>query len=188
MKTNETLDGSTAGFVAAVANALGRNISTERMKCLIANPTQLQMLLLPVANESWIGMLPAVSYLMNGHVETCGSIRWFTLSSASTSNPPTMRRVLQEAYERKLAPLHEGLKEQLWNASVETDRVRARSFQFVYRREKLAGMNVAVCRSAVGEICAHDYVVDLDEIDETILGLPFIFMEGNEDRSNCFKC
>ena len=187
MKTNETLDGSTAGLIAAIANALGRNISAERMKELIANPEKLRMLLLPVASDPWIGMLPIVNQLMNEKTDV-SRIRWVTITVASPGTPPTMRRVLREAYDRNLAPLEQGLAQSLWDMIATVDRVHAPHCAIVYRRNNVKEMNVSVKYTRIGSVSGGDHLVDFDYIDDTIVGRPFVFIEGHDDRSNCFKC
>lgn len=72
--SQKVLDGATAGFIAAVANALSRNISAERMDQLIKNPDHLKRILMPVINDDWIDMLPAIAEL-GGKNLTCGSCK-----------------------------------------------------------------------------------------------------------------
>ncbi len=61
MNTQKTLDGQTAGFIAAVANALSRNITAQRQEDLISNPQILERLLLPLADDGWQHLLPFVT-------------------------------------------------------------------------------------------------------------------------------
>jgi hypothetical protein len=58
VKKQETLHGGTAAFLAAIANALSRNISVDRMHELASSPSDLKRLLLPLVCDGWIQICP----------------------------------------------------------------------------------------------------------------------------------
>ena len=58
MNKQETLHGGTAAFIAAIGNALSRNISIDRMHALASSPSDLKRLLLPLIDDDWIQICP----------------------------------------------------------------------------------------------------------------------------------
>jgi len=179
VKTDETLDGITAGFVAAVANALSRGISAKRMKELIANPGKLRSLLLPILDDDWSTMLSSVTYRMLCYDQTLGQIVWYRLGSGD-NEAQTMRGIMREATDRKYAPLSEKGARKLCGLMQKADHAHGR-YPYV-RNEKL---RMLIC-GLDGSIT--DSKVNLDEYEEHILGDIFFFRKGFEDRSDCFKC
>ena len=179
MKT-DTLDGTTAGFVAAIANALSRKISSGRMVELIAVPEKLRKLLLPVISDDHILVMREVAYwsqygavdLMSDLVQIRSKERCHARSD--------MRSLMREAYERKYAPLSEDHAKRLCALASEH---LAYQVAFPY----VKGEKIRVCLlSRSGEIC--DLEADLDMRNEGLMNLTFFFISGFHDRSNCFRC
>lgn len=182
MKANETLDGVTAGFIAAVANAISRGISMERMKELLADNGKLQNLLLPLIDDDWQYMQSAC-LRQNGYKGECEKTVWFSLNNASSSNPPTMRAIMAEAYSRKYAPMSEVAAKKLADLFHWNNRSRGYGI-FPY----LLGEKLMVYKREGGQLYNRQVDLDPDLIDDALLGVPCFFVQGFDDGSNCFKC
>jgi hypothetical protein len=180
VNTNETLDGVTAGFIAAIANGLSRDIGVERMRQLIRFPQETRMLLSPLVKDEYIHLLPSLTNWILGRTFNYVT---FYLHPAGSSNPPTMRRVMREAYERKFALLSGGedLCQSL-NSTFKEHRMVA-CFPFLGNGQKL---RMYVSGEEDGPFRSR--VVELDLIDESLLEIPIFFKMGADDRSDCFKC
>lgn len=178
MKTNETLDGSTAGFIAAIADALNRGISEDRMRELIGDHEKLRVLLLPLLSDDWAGMLQAHREARFGSSVKTKHL-WIT--SASSGNPPTMRRIMKLAKRRMYSLLSEPEAARLWESYQVTERTQV-GFPFI-RAGKLRQFLYFGYRNNV-----KDEEVDLDAINMDILGRTYFFREGPEDGSGCYEC
>jgi len=176
----DTLDGSTAGFVAAIANALSRKISSGRMVELIAVPEKLRKLLLPVISDDHILVMREVAFWSQyGAVDLMSDLVQIR-SKGWCGVHPSMRNLMREAYERKYAPLSEDQAKYLCELAAEY-----LAFRVVFPYVK--GEKVWVCQLfSGGEI--RDSEVNLDMRNENLMNFTFFFTSGFPDRSNCFKC
>lgn len=183
MPTNKTFDGLTAGFVAAIANTLDRNIDPDRMKELVALLDKMRLLLLPLVDDHLIELVPILARrdILSGHERLC----WYYLGGGSSSNPPTMKMVMREARERKYAPLSKNLADKLCAlATTHPSPHYQVGITFIYLDQGRLWMKS--CDTGLGVPGEHT-LVDLDKINAQLMGRRFVFVEGYGDRSNCFK-
>lgn len=180
MKSDEGLDVLTVMFAAEVLKALGSKISKPRMEELINNPEKLQALLIPLFNDDSISLLSTMSYFVRQP-----DIVQFSITSWGSGCPPVVRAVMKEAYERKLAPLEKEEAQELCNIMCEANNMVCKSVgAFPYLENKKVHAFICV----LGHSDIVDYgEINLDKIDERLASMPFFFVHGYHDRSNCFK-
>ncbi len=182
MNTNETLDGVTAGFIASIANGLSRNISKDRMKELINDNEKMGKLLLPLADDCFaFGLAPDIERVMTQQIKIV------SLTLGASSGLPTMGILMAEAYERKYAPLSQELAEKLCSLTVQTDEIEfTRIFPFIRNGKLCVTENLFYPRE-----CSPTQMLqseDLDFVDDSFIEPQVFFLQGQNDRSDCFKC
>lgn len=182
MNTNETLSGVTAGFIASIANSLSRNISEDRMRELIKAPEKMGKLLLPLADDCFaLGLAPDIERIMIQQIQIV------SLTLGASSGLPTMRKLMEEAYERKYAPLSQELAEKLCVLTVEIDEIEfTRIFPFVRNGDFWFTQNeFHPRRRSLAKILLPE---DLDLVERHFVEPQVFFKQGKSDRSDCFKC
>ncbi len=176
---DKTLDGQTAGFIAMVINALSREIPEERMTDLmLPNRIQkLRSLLIPIFDERLTAIIG----------EPSEQIITYKLTSSSSSTPPTMRRVLDEAYDRKYAFLSEVEVKELLKVFHEIGRwAKTSEWFYCFPHFNSEGLFDPLFLTTNG--CGITFRKrDLDEVDDALFNIRFFFRAGFDDRSNCFK-
>ncbi len=179
MSNNETLDRRTAGFIAAIANALGRKISQERMKQLIGNPEKLRIALLPMIDDAYAELVPDILRVhARGHGEPHGSEQGFTsfrMDHFPPGHPPTMRRIMDEARKRKCAILTRAHARHLVNlfydATLELENRGVAVFPYMCDKK------LCMFWCAAGNL--GEEPVDLDEADKSFIGCSAYFAKDS---------
>lgn len=196
MNIQKVLDGTTAGFIGAIANALGRMILGDRMAALIKSPEKLKLLLLPLIDDDWIDLLPALSHLGGKHISNSSKkkLTWVHAEEVVVSQRRThyyLEHVVDVAAKKNFAFLAENEAERLcrlvsesrFSASESTGRAMC---IFPYQDGKVTGMFVT---GKEGDICAYSGKRDLSDsflaeayfIDHFAV---FFFHQAWDDGSN----
>ncbi len=114
MKTQETLHGGTAAFIAAIANALSRNITVERMHELASRPTDLKRLLLPLVDDEWVNVCPLLNYPSKyGGLVGLNGFDDIHPDSSNNGKPYDIRDIIKSARRHCLGFINEGRAEHL---------------------------------------------------------------------------
>ncbi len=170
-------------------------LTTGRIRDLMADPRRLQALLLALGSDA---LLPIVSgSLAFWDHETSPVVR-FRLSGASSSNPPTLRLVIQEAYKRYLAPLSWDRANTIGQAvTLLHDQVSPSmlpvSFKVPFIKDedgyrKIGFLNLQGCTTV--RVVGIEYLTDsdLDEVNGSLLNTVFLFQQGHDDHSDGYDC
>ncbi len=110
MKIQETLHGGTAAFIAAIASALSRNISKERMHELASRPDDMKRLLLPLVDDEWINMCPLLLNNRGNHdgLVYLSGINDIHSEPCLDGESYNIQDVIKSAYRHHLRFLNEG--------------------------------------------------------------------------------
>lgn len=177
VKTEKTLDGVTAGFVAAIANALSRKIKEARMIELTADPDLLKFLVLPLVHNEWprlmVGRIPSL-YNYDGLIVN-SSLVWFETDNIKKE---TVRELLKEVYDRKYEPLCESDAKRVAKLICGTAGKSAYFMQVPYLK---AGKLHILWGNMVNHV--DEIMTDIDGHHKRLKGSTFLFAQSMDCRS-----
>ncbi|MES2215915.1 MAG: hypothetical protein V4481_01305 [Patescibacteria group bacterium] len=182
--SERTLDGTTAGLVAAIANALSRKIGSERMKDLIADSDKLKHLLTPLIDDDALPTLPFMAKSQGYGSKHLSNTIWINPNISTGDMVPTMRNIMVEMYERKLAPHTEEDALRLCEVLMKCSWAQREIWAIPFLSRKKLKMFL---HDKMGDKEAQSVVVKLDEANGQLLHIPLLLTTGWHDRSNCFQ-
>ncbi len=176
---------TTAGFIGAILEALPEDVSATRMTELVRLPRKLKALLLALRSDRLLPIASRVLAQQNGEKKPVIELR---VTTASSANSPTLRSIMDEAYDRCLAPLPETEALLIVRELEQIGRSgwgNLGSYTVPFLREGELRIATLRCSTAATEKVSHEW---FNRVDETLRDTTFLFEQGFIDRSDCYKC